>query len=198
VKTPHVTLQQETSTPGVYADVQRKSGRIVEDQELVLAYTPEPLQRTGPQTHVWVAEWQAVPWMGAATDALDARGGLPLGNYRFHVEGSSWSLDSTPFAIVTGGLDPTATRASGSVHVVARWSAPKGWRLMDMVLMSNQPVPVRSQPVKLELLTAGNAVLGISNTMTDATGNATMADNVTAMQIRITDQFGNSQTLPLP
>ena len=75
-KTPHVTLQAEVS-PGVYADVTRKSGRVVEDQEIVIAYTPSPLQRTGPQTHVWVAEWQAVPWLGSPDgDTLDMRGNV--------------------------------------------------------------------------------------------------------------------------
>src|SRR4029078_9981267 len=58
VKTPHVTLQFE-ATPGNFTAVTRRSGRIVDDGEIVLAYTPSPLQRNGPQTHVWVAEWQA-------------------------------------------------------------------------------------------------------------------------------------------
>jgi len=200
VKTPHVTLQKETSTPGVFADVLRRSGRPVEDQEIVIAYTPEPLQRSGPQTHVWVAEWQAVPWVGSPDDdTLDGRGAVALGNYRFHVEGSTWALDSAPFAVVAGGLDPTAARTGGTIHVVPRWTASKGWRLMDMTMMSNQPVPLRGQLVKIELLNAANQVLAVSNNvMTDATtGLATVADNAGATQVRVTDPYGNLATVPL-
>src|SRR3954471_24076583 len=78
-KTPHVTLQAETSAgSGQFADVTRRSGRAIEDMEITLAYTPSPLQRSGPQTHFWVAEWQAVPWVGAANvDSLADRGGVP-------------------------------------------------------------------------------------------------------------------------
>jgi neutral ceramidase len=197
VKTPHVTLQAETS-PGVYADVLRRSGRVVEDEEIVLAYTPEPLQRSGPQTHVWVAEWQAVPWVGSPTnDALEARGGVPLGNYRFHVEGSGWSLDSTPFQVVPGGLAPTATRST-TIDVGVQWSAPLGWRLMDMSLKSNQPVPVRNQAVKIELLNAASAVVQTSNVSTDGAGKVSVADQAAATQVRVTDSFGNTATIPIP
>jgi len=193
VKTPHVTLQAETSPgSGMYADVQRRSGRVVADQDFTVAYTPEPLQRSGPQTHVWVVEWQAVPWLGAPNlDSLDDRGGVPLGNYRFHVEGDGWKLDSNPFLVVPGGNSSTATRASGSIAVTASWSAPKGYRLMDMTLPSNGHVPVRSQQVTIELLDASNNVLGTATPTTDANGGATVPDNVSATQVRVTDRFGN-------
>jgi hypothetical protein len=182
----------------VFADVQRRSGRVVEDQEIVISYTPEPLQRSGPQTHVWAAEWQALPWVGSpANDTLDDRGGVPLANYRFHVVGKGWTLDSNPFAVVPGGVDPKVTR-SATVDVMVRWSAPKGWRLMDLIMMSNQPVPVRSQMVTIELLTAGNAVLSTTTLSTDGNGNASVANNASATQVRVTDRFGNVATVPLP
>ncbi|MDQ3340545.1 MAG: hypothetical protein M4D80_35755, partial [Myxococcota bacterium] len=67
-QTPKVTLEYEmVPGSGVYLPVVRRSGRRVEDTEIVLAYTPSPLQRSGPQTHMWVAEWQAVPWVGITT-----------------------------------------------------------------------------------------------------------------------------------
>jgi hypothetical protein len=196
VKTPHVTLQTEVAT-GVYADVTRKSGRLVDDQEIVLAYTPSPLQRSGPQHHVWVAEWQAVPWLGSPDgDTLDTRGALHLGNYRFHVVGSNWSLDSVPFQVVQGGLAITAARAT-TINLGVRWYAPKGWRLMDMALMSNQPVPVRSQQVTVELLDASNAVKATTTPTTDVTGNVAVADASGATQVRVTDAFGNITTVPI-
>jgi neutral ceramidase len=199
VKTPHVTLQAETSpASGVYQDVVRRSGRPVEDQEILIAYTPEPLQRSGPQTHVWVAEWQAVPWLGAPNlDSLDNRGGVPLGNYRFHVDGQSWSLDSSPFMVVPGGNSSTALRMTGSIHVNVSWNAPKGWRLMDMNLMSNAPIPVRSQAVTIELLDASSAVLATATPTTDANGNASVPDNASATQVRVTDPYGNVATVTL-
>jgi neutral ceramidase len=197
VQTPRVTLQSEVSA-GVYADVTRKSGRVVEDQEIIIAYTPSPLQRTGPQTHVWVAEWQAVPWLGSPDgDTLDMRGNVKLGNYRFHVVGSTWTLDSSPFQVVPGGLAVTAARAT-TINIGVRWYAPKGWRLMDMDLMSNQPVPVKSQSVKVELLDATNAIKMTYTTTTDAAGNVSVADVAGSTQVRVTDASLNVQTVAIP
>jgi neutral ceramidase len=196
VKTPHVQLEVETS-PGVYAPVTRRSGRDVEDQDILLAYTPDPLQRSGPQTHVWVAEWQAVPWLGAPNlDSLDDRGGVPLGNYRFHVDGNGWSVDSNPFQVVAGGVEATATRGS-AIAVTVTWHAQKGFRLMDMNLPSNQPVPVRSQQVTVALLDAGGTQLSSSAQTTDASGAVSVANNASATQVKVTDRFGNSVTSPI-
>ncbi len=200
VQTPRVTLEAETApNSNTFAAVTRRSGRVVEDGQIVLAYTPSPLQRSGPQTHIWVAEWQAVPWWGeVGVDSLDDRGGLPLGRYRFHVEGSGWTLDSDPFTVVEGGMDPVAVRTNNAIKVTAQWFAPEGWRLMDMSLKSNQPVPVRSQTVTLELLDGGNNVLSTTSPDTDANGVVTLTDNAQATQVRVTDRFGNTNTATIP
>ncbi|MDB4958862.1 MAG: Alkaline ceramidase domain protein [Myxococcales bacterium] len=196
VQTPHVTLERETM-PGTYTRVARRSGRVVDDVEVTIAYTPEPLQRSGPQTHVWVAEWQAVPWQGAVGfDSLDERGGVPLGNYRFHVDGKGWTLDSQPFQVIAGGLVPTAIRGS-TIQITARWHAPKGWRLMDMSLASNQPVPVRSQAVTVDLLSAANATLSTTTMNTDANGSVSIPNNALATSARVIDRFGNTSTVPI-
>jgi len=195
VKTPRVTLQFETST-NVFTTVSRASGRVVEDSEVVLAYTPQPLQRSGPQTHYWVAEWQAVPWLGSPTvDSLNDRGGLPLGRYRFHIEGSGWTLDSQPFEVIAGGLAITATRTS-TINATVRWHAPKGWRLMDMSTQSNTPVPVRSQAVTIELLDASSVIDTINGT-TDANGAVSVPNNTNATRVRIRDRFGNEHLVNL-
>ena len=195
VKTPHVTLQVDAGN-GTFVPVARKSGRTVEDQELVLSYTPSPLVRaSGPQTHVWAVEWQAVPWLGLpGRDTLDDRGGLPLGNYRFHVEGSTWNLDSQPFAVVAGGLAITPARTTGSIKTGVTWNAPKGWRLMDLALMSNQPVPLRNQQVSVELLGTAGVTLSTASVNTDSAGSVSVPDNAAAMMVKITDRFGNSAT----
>ena len=203
VQTPHVTLEHEMAPgSGVYMPVLRRSGRVVDDAELVVAYTPEPLQRTtAPQTHVWVVEWQAVPWLGApGLDTLDDRGGVPLGNYRFHVDGHNWTLDSQPFAVGAGGLAPSAMKVNGTITVTTNWFAPKGWRLMDLVLKSNQPVPVRSQQVTFQLLDASGAPIAGENgtTNTDANGAITLPDlSGNAAMVRVTDRFGNTATTPI-
>ena len=197
VKTPRVTLQFETST-NVFSTIARASGRPVEDSEVVLAYTPNPLQRSGPQTHYWVAEWQAVPWVGAAgVDSLNDRGGLALGRYRFHVEGNGWALDSSPFEVIQGGLAPSAARVSTSVRTTVRWHAPKGWRLMDMSLQSNQAVPVRSQLVKIELLQGTNVLDTFNSVTTDANGVVDVQNNASADKVRVTDRFGNEAVVNL-
>jgi neutral ceramidase len=196
VRTPHVTLERETS-PNVFAPVTRKSGRVVDDVEVTIAYTPDPLQRSGPQTHYWVAEWQAVPWQGAPTDVLDTRGNVPLGKYRFHVEGKGWTLDSDPFQVIPGGMSVTATRTT-TINLGVRWSAPKGWRLMDMDLPSNKAVPLRTQQVQVELLDAGSNVLSGSTPTTDASGTVALPNNASATQARVTDRFGNAITVAIP
>jgi neutral ceramidase len=200
VKTPRVTLQRETApNSGTFVDVTRRSGRVVEDAEIVLAYTPSPLQRSGPQTHVWVAEWQAVPWWGeVGLDTLDDRGGVPLGRYRFHVAGKGWSLDSNAWTVTSGGVTLGApSRANGNITAKAQWHAPKGWRLLDMNLHSNQPIPIRNQQVTVELLAAAQ-VLSTATVTTDANGNAQVGNNAAATDIRITDRFGNSASAAIP
>ncbi|MFT3696125.1 MAG: hypothetical protein QM831_23505 [Kofleriaceae bacterium] len=198
VKTPRVTLQYQDSGTLAWADVTRKSGRAVEDQELVKAYTPSPLQRSGPQHHIWVVEWQAVPWVGSTDgDTLADRGKVKLGNYRFHVEGKGWTLDSNPFAVTAGGIDLAVTHTA-TVNVSVHYYAPKGWRLMDMDLKSNQPVPLVSTAVHIDLLDGTNAIKASYDTTTDASGNVSVADVAGATQVRVTDGSTNSQTVAIP
>jgi hypothetical protein len=59
---------------------------------------------------------------------------------------------------------------------------------------SNQPVPIRSQPVTVALLDAGGATLSSAQLITDANGNASVPDNASAQGIQIIDQFGNVGT----
>ncbi|MCE9575923.1 MAG: neutral/alkaline non-lysosomal ceramidase N-terminal domain-containing protein, partial [Deltaproteobacteria bacterium] len=127
IATPKVTLQRETASgSGAYVDVTRHSGRVVDDGDFLLATTPQPLIRAagGSQTHLWALEWQAVPWLGeVGLDDLGKRAALPLGKYRFHVIGKSWTLDSQPFEVVAGGLAGSATRNGPLVSGVATLSA---------------------------------------------------------------------------
>jgi neutral ceramidase len=193
-QTPHVTLQFSSNNTS-WVDMKRNSGRIVDDSEIVIAYTPDPLQRSGPQTHYWVAEWQAVPFVGElGADSLDARGAVPTGYYRFHVDGKGWSLDSNAFQVVEGGVNAIAARVTPNIQVTLRYDAPKGWRLMDMNLMSNRPIPGRNMQTTVELLDASNNVLNSVPLTTDGNGVATISNNASATKVRITDRFGNVGT----
>jgi neutral ceramidase len=200
-KTPIVMLQKETSPgSGTYNFVLRNSGRIVIDGDLILTYAPSPLIReSGPQTHLWAVEWQPVPWTGDRNglDALDKRGAVPLGKYRFHVIGANWTLDSDPFDVVAGTLTIAASRAGNVVTVASNWNAPKGYRLMDVNQNSNVPVPLRTQSVTVSAF-AGAAPVGTAQTMTtDAQGRVTIdygAAASTITRVDVTDGFSNTGT----
>jgi neutral ceramidase len=150
--TPRVTLEREVE--GAFQPATRRSGRIVRDLDLLVVWTPQPLYRTDgtPRTHHWTAEWQAVSWFGApGLDGLEARAGVPLGRYRFHVEGTGYALDSTPFEVVPAPLEIRPRRDGASVTVEARMQPREGWRLLRMDGLSNRDVPVEAGPLRVEI-----------------------------------------------
>lgn len=199
VQTPHVTLQREVG--GSFTDVTRHSGRVVDDIDLVRAYTPSPLQRgSGPQHHIWAVDWQAVPWLGApGLDDLAHRADVPLGDYRFHVTGKGWTLDSAPFTVVPGGLALTQVQVNGSsLDIATTLHAPKGWRLLDMAAPSNNHTPYAGQLLTIQRLTTGNVNLGTPVTATtDASGKVSIPQVVGTTAVSVTDAFGNSVTQPI-
>jgi neutral ceramidase len=199
--TPRITLERETA-PGVFETVRRRSGRPVEDLDVLLIWTPEPLRSAtlDPRTHYWAAQWQPVTWLGATSGSvpgqgdLDERAGLELGSYRFHVEGTGYVLDSEPFEVVAGPLTVTATVSGPSVQVTAAYEALKGWRLLAMTGLSNRALPIAVGPLRVEIDHAGG---GGTETFTDvaltgpgaATVTPTSVDDLTA--VRVFDRFGN-------
>lgn len=206
VATPIVTLQRETSA-NVWETVKRRSGRTVRDADILLSYTPDPLRRDGdqPQTYYWVSEWQAVPWAGAdsaggdSLDGLDAVGGVPLGRYRFHVEGSGWTLDSQPFTVVEANLGISAAQAGGNLDITVTMHADKGYRLLDMTAASNEPVPLRNTAVSVSITTSGGPDIQ-QTTTTDADGKLSISlGGSTAVSVTVTtdDGFGNSGSATL-
>jgi hypothetical protein len=92
----------------------------------------------------------------------------------------------------------TPSRSGGTAHATSAWVAPKGYRLMDFFLMSNQPVPLRSQAIKVDLLDGGGAVVGTANVTSDPNGGVSITDVAAATQMRLTDRFGNVATAALP
>jgi neutral ceramidase len=192
VQTPSIRLEREIA-PGTFAPVVRRSGRQVTDQELILTYTPTPLRREDgeAQTHVWAIEWQAVPWIGADEAALADRGGVPLGTYRFHVEGDGWTLDSDGFEVVPGGLEASDVDVVGTaVSARASYHAPRGWRALATNEPSNRPVPLRSQQVTVRCY-AGAALLDTFTVSTDGAGLVTVDPGAASTRVEVEDRFGN-------
>lgn len=203
--TPVVTVEREVSTD-TWEPLTRRSGRVVHDGAVVLGYTPLPVRREGsdPQTHYWVAEFQAVPPVGglrgvaADLSTLEARAGLPLGRYRFRVQGKAFDLTSDAFEVVAANLGAIVTRTGSVFAVAVSLHAPRGYRLLDMEVASNTPVPVRAGDFTVTLEgTAGPAqvvTIGADGTLTIDAG--VDADSVTG--ITLVDAYGNSRTVTVP
>jgi hypothetical protein len=196
--TPRVTLQRETA-PNVFADVTRRSGRPVIDQDLLLAWTPIPLVREGtnPRTHYWVVEWQAVSPQGSGDDRLENRASLPQGRYRFHVQGTGYTLDSNPFTVAPTDLLVTATTSASSVSVSAKYNAADGWRLLSLDGDSNRPIPVGSGPATVVLSLRSGGSRTVNNVTLDANGAASipLQSGESIASVRVTDAFGNTGTV---
>lgn len=204
VATPVVSLERETA-PDTWQPVTRRSGRLVRDGALVTGYTPLPIRREDdqPQTHYWYVEFQAVPWLGATDDGgadidtLATRAALPLGRYRFRVAGKDFDITSDAFEVVPAPLTVNAARTGTSIAANASLHAPDGYRLLDLILDSNDPVPVRGGTFDVELTLAGGDTLRFDAAVADDDGTVTVdagasADQVT--RVRITDPWGNTQT----
>ena len=203
-RTPLVTLEREVG--GNFVAVTRQSGRPVSDGDLLLVYAPSPLVRVPgqAQTHVWSIEWQPVPWRGAAggLDALDRRGGVPVGHYRFKVLGDGWELTSRTFDVVAGPLAVTAQRTGNRIDALAQWDPRKGYRLMTLDGPSNRNVPLAGQELTVVAIGAGGALIGAARTVTaDAAGKVSIEYGASAalvLMLRVTDRDGNTGTVAMP
>jgi neutral ceramidase len=207
--TPSVVLEREVG--GVFAPVTRRSGREVRDLDFVVVWTPQPLARVGtePLTNYWTIEWQALspfgaptataPAPGAGLDVLADRAGLPLGRYRFHVEGTGYALDSTPFEVVAGTLRVAARREGSAVVVDARFDPHDGWRLMRMTGSANRDLPAEAGPFTVVLEHASSPAETLEGALT-APGTASVtpvsADPITRVVVR--DRYGNEGSATLP
>jgi len=206
--TPRVRVEREVGAS--FVPVTRRSGREVEDLDFVVVWTPQPLERVGtaPLTNYWTIEWQALSWFGApgattptpgdALDVLADRAGMPLGRYRFHVEGTGYTLDSDPFEVVPATLRVSARREGASVVVDARFDPREGWRLMRMTGAANRDLPAEAGPftVVLEHATGPDEMI---EAPLSAPGTASVTpvstDPITRVVVR--DRFGNEGSATL-
>lgn len=196
--TPRVTLEREAVRDlGEYVPVARRSGRLVQDRDLLLFETPDPLSRSNmdPRTHYWVVEWQAAtPWGTVGADELSDRAGLPLGRYRFSVEGAGYAVHSDPFDVVEGALDVDVSGASGSVAIDAFYHAQDGYRLLDLQAMSNGRVPLANTTLTVDISFSNESMQTFENVPTDAAGHAVVtydAPGLTPVSVGVSDRFGN-------
>lgn len=193
-----VRLEREMPAgSGTYVAVRRRSGREVNDQDLLVTWTLLPLRAAPgtPRTHYWVVEWQAVtPWGTTGLDDPEDRAGLALGRYRFHVEGAGWTLNSNAFEVVNGALSVTATRAANAFTVAAGYEARDGWRVIGPRGAQNRRVPVTRGPLTVVFEMDMGAPRTEMVMTPSATGTATIDLGMQADRVRrviVRDRFGN-------
>ncbi|MEM9187894.1 MAG: neutral/alkaline non-lysosomal ceramidase N-terminal domain-containing protein [Myxococcota bacterium] len=195
--TPSVVLEREVG--GAFTPVQRGSGRIVTDGELLLTHTPLPLIRDAgmPRTHYWVVEFQAVtPWGLPGLEEIADRPGLPLGRYRFRVSGSGYTLESEPFEVLPTTIDVTATQVGTNVNLTLAYRALNGFRLLHPTMDSNRPVPMQGGMVEVVATDDGGATRSLTVAVADD-GTATFdAGANTIASVTVTDRFMNSGSAP--
>lgn len=201
---PRVRLERESAPgSGVFAPVLRRSGREVIDGDLLLTWTPLPLRPMAgaTRTHYWALEWQAVtPWGTDGLDEIEDRAGVPLGRYRFHVEGAGWTLNSDPFEVEPGTLSVRATRAGTSITVTAGYEATRGWRLIDPRGPQNRRVPLRRGPLRVTVQFDSGPAREETVMTVSPTGGATLelgADAARARSVVVRDRFDNTGTSAL-
>jgi neutral ceramidase len=196
--TPVVRVEAEAA-PGSdrWSPLRRRSGREVRDGDLLVTWTPVPLQRVGTEarTHYWVAEWQAVPsWGDARHDALEDRLALPTGRYRFAVEGTGYRVQSRSFEVVGAPLRVSAVRAGARVTLEVSARSAEGWRLLSLRSRPGEALPLPRGPVSVELVLADGARRTIADVAVDANGRASVelgADAAAVRRCAVTDPYGN-------
>lgn len=198
--TPRVTLEREGV--GGFAPVVRRSGRPVVDLDLIVTWTPQPLVQVAgvARTHYWAVSWQAVTPLGTAgLAALADRPGLPLGRYRFRVDGTGYQLSSDAFTVVAGPIDLAVSRTGSSLTIGAAYLAPEGFRMLALTGLSNERVALAGATLTITLAFASGPDAILTATA-DATGTTiiTPANLAGLTSITVRDRFGNGATVPAP
>jgi neutral ceramidase len=193
--TPRIRLEHEVG--GTFEPVRRRSGRVVEDLDLLMVWTPQPLLYTEgePRTHYWTVEWQAV---GFQHGELAERAGLPLGRYRFHVEGTGYAIDSASFEVVAGPIDVRASAMGPDLVLDARYQPREGWRLLDLEGAADRDVPVLAGPLEVTIEQEG----GGSETVTaplvgPGAARVTPSGSGRVTRVVVRDRFGNEGAVDL-
>ncbi len=221
VDLPVVTLERET-TPGsnVFEPVLEPNGEPLTDAgpDILLSYTPDPLRSDGPQTHYWMATFQAV----THNPTVDYSAGLPLGRYRFRVDGvavmsndvGAYPWNTSPYRVVSQVFEVTrqteiqvsASYSGGTLQVEAAYPpADQGYRLISMDSGNEKgPSPLCRGPYSEAtgtiyvydedwlLLWQKNGVTFTTNWGSSSTSIATAALGPGTYHLVVEDVFGNS------
>ncbi len=197
--TPAVTIEHEVSTD-VWEPLRRRSGRLISDADVLLSWTPDPLNADGgPRTHYWSVEWQAAPGLGqAGFDAVADRPGLPLGRYRIVVDGPGYALTSNPFTVSPANIEIARTGGTGtSVELTVGYHAPGGYRLLDEQTGATRLAPIRGGTVDVVVTAGAGVTRDVPGVVVSADGHITFDAGAGAVSVAVTDRFGNVGTFAL-
>lgn len=199
---PRVVLERQEA--GTWVEVTDRSGRPITDAwaDILMAYTPDPLYPLDvQQTHYWWAAWQAV---GHVNDRL----GVPLGLYRFKVDGQSytggattWPWPSEPYTVTSEPFEvvPATIALDYDGDGLHAWiDAPAiGWRLIDMKGSSRGRNPA-ADPLTVTW-TLGDGSEQQSTVVSSISGGTNLLDAgpSDAVSVRVEDVYGNVGSLEL-
>lgn len=200
----HVERQMDD---GSWEPLRTAAGRNVASamHDILLSTTPHPLApAAAAQRHSWWLAWQAV------AHVLD-RPGLPLGTYRLHVYGrtysggaQTWPWPSTPYELASAAFEviPAEITLSwdGSVLTGSIDAPATGFRLVDLEGDSRGANPVRGATITAVYAGAERQTLAPANERiigrrTAWTLTAGALDGASAVEV--TDEHGNRGTLAL-
>jgi neutral ceramidase len=207
---PVVTIERETQ-PGTFAPLLDAKGRpwTSYDGVVVLTYTPDPVASEAPEHHVYTASWQPVPPDLYSAQKPAQPFSLPLGKYRFRVNGNAaaasgattYELVSDTFEVVAAPLAATssATRGATSIDIQASLGAAPGLRALR-VGTSDTNVPLLG-PWSVTV-TFQNGQTKAATVTPDAEGKAqvtlTANEAMNAASVEVRDAAGNGGVLSVP
>jgi len=207
IDTPQIFIEQETA-PGQFKRLEDAKGHVVSsyDGVIVTTYTPQPLESMTPDKHIFAATWQPVPGDPISLQNPMGPYSLPLGKYRFVVEGkakaasgqTTYTLTSDVFDVVAAPLaaSSTATRGASSIDITANLGNAPGIRALK----------VGQTDANVPLLGPWKAIVTFSNNQTkmvdvtpDGSGKATVSltaqEATDAVKVDVRDSVGNGGTL---
>lgn len=195
---PKVHVERDEN--GTFVPLTTRSGRPVADGEVLVSYTPFPLtaKHADLTHHYFTAEWQLVAPRGFDGESYAGRTALPLGRYRFAVDGPGYTVASEPFTVEPSVLDVKTVAAAAGIAITTAYDATNGYRLLDDEVPSNGLVPARSRSLAVRFFN-GSSALGASQQVTSgADGVVTLAAPGGATRVVVTDAAGNEGSSSLP
>ena len=199
VDLPTVILEME-QPDGSWREVETPSGRPVSDAlpDILTAYTPDPLYPFEEvQSTRWWAAWQAVGPAGARVD-------MPLGRYRLHVYGSTytggartWPWPSAPYDLISTPFDVVPAELSvrlleGGMLEASIPGPAAGFRLVHLEGNARGSNPVAEATLSW-LGTEGvlREEPAPEPTIVDGASQWLVTPPDGAVGVRVTDAFGN-------